>query len=269
MRCIVNMPAYNNYGQLSPISVGEYNRMLREETVSYAANVHCRGARFLRDSIASLLPCCTLFDTPRVLALQRVLTQAENILKSAIGFSAGLLTGNGLSKYTAVIEARMQLLGVPLDGTLLSLQQAAAREKNVPPGTRSDIYDGFLQLGKDAETVCGIFCDIADAYVSSVRDGRVLCAVPYNAIRFLVRLSQDYAAACRHIEAGEAAQLMCRTDAFADMLSCLQAVALSQGAQAGDATIDALAAMASSGLIVSLPPMLFDILLRYENLDKV
>ena len=78
------------------------------------------------------------------------------------------------------------------------------------------------------------------------------CALPISAL-------------CRKLAAGERAEFLKRQDEFDKCLRALCYAAATEGVEASSSA-DALAALSSSGLIPSLPPVLFDILLRYEDL---
>ena len=225
--------------------------MLREDYIKFAAAVHNDGARTVRDSAASLLPCCTLSCVKTAFALQRILDDADSIMRKSAKLGAGLIERSGLTKHTAVIEARMRLMGAELDGALTQSQLAAERAASVPPGTRADIYDGFKELSQKGARTAESFISVADSLAAAMREGRVAFAVPADAVKFLHRACADYGAACNKLSAGEEACLVRRPDMFDSFKRCL--------------TLSALA-NAAGGLVPSLPAALFDILLRYEKL---
>ena len=77
---------------------GEYNSdmegkefMLREDYIRFAAAVHNDGARTVRDSAASMLPCCTLYCVKTAFALQRILADAESLMREFSKLGAGLI----------------------------------------------------------------------------------------------------------------------------------------------------------------------------------
>lgn len=238
--------------------------MLREEYVSCAAALHVEGARTLKDSVAALLPCCTLFSAPTALALQRCYADAEELLRRAIFLSAGLLKKSGLTKYTAVIEARMRLLGVECDASVTAAQSACVKVRDVPPGTRADVYDGFVSLGERAIAVAEDFLRTADALTLQVREGRCCCALPLSALKFLRVVNADYTVQCRKLASGEEVCAVRRDDVFAHALHALAALASLQGADAPE-DADALASLAAGGMIPCVPPVVYDVLLRYER----
>ena len=241
--------------------------MLREEYIAAAAAVHAEGARTLRDSAAALLPGCSVYRVKTAFMLQSVFTDAERLLCRALELSAGLLERSSVSKYTAVIEARMRLMGVESDASVSAKQTACERTKSVAPGTRGDIYDGLTALSRQAETLTADFLRIAETLIADMREGLVAFAIPLCAVRFLHRINADYAAAAKALANGEYAQLVRRTDAFDAYETCLRPAAHTPGVEAAEnASADTLAALAAGGLIPALPPVLFDILLRYEDL---
>ncbi len=240
--------------------------MLREDYVQYAAAVHIEGARFLRDGAAALLPCCTFAFPYTAFAVERTLTRAESLLAQTVELSAGLLEHSGITKYTSVMEARMRLAGVELDATLTTRQTEAERARSVAPGRRAEIYDGFRGLSARACDYADAFLQTADEIRSRITEGRMAFAVPMPALKFLRLIGADYKAAAAHLAKGEQACLLRRPDAAESYARCLRHAVIAFGGEEAPASADALAARASSGLVPSLPPMLFEILLRYENL---
>lgn len=252
---------------------GEYNSdmedkefMLREDYIRFAAAVHNDGARTVRDSAASMLPCCTLYCVKTAFALQRILADAESLMRESAKLGAGLIERSGLTKHTAVIEARMRLMGVELDGTLTQSQHAAERAAAVPPGTRADIYEGYKALSQKGANIAESFLTIADGVSAAMREGRAAFAVPADAVKFLHRVCADYGAACKKLSSDEEACLVRRPDMFDSYKKCLQLSALANGVDCAAASADTLAALAAGGLVPSVPAALFDILLRYEKL---
>lgn len=240
--------------------------MLREEFLTYAAELHTVGARMLRDSSAALLPCCDWTDAKRAIGLTRLLEKSETLLCDAVSLMSGLTHKNFLTKYTVVIEARMKLCGVELGAHVTSRQQVAAKSGEVAPGTRTDIYDGYIGLSGRAVKLCEELCLQMGEIISSVTAGERLLAVPLPAVNFLRRICSDYRAAVLTLLDGEGARLLRRNATYEAGKQALTLAAQANGAE-GDLSADALAAKAASGLIPSLPAILFDILLRYENLD--
>ncbi len=239
--------------------------MLREDYVRYAAAVHIDGARFLRDTVAAMLPCYAMNACKSAFGAASLLSRCEAVMDKAIGLSVGLMEKNGLTKYTAVIEARMRLMGTELSGALTQKQINAARASVVPPGTRGNVYDGFVSLSSEAEKAAAECVAAIDESVAAMREGRAAFAVPVTVLLFLKRLCADYSALCRKLAAGERAEFLKRQDEFDKCLRALCYAAATEGVEASSSA-DALAALSSSGLIPSLPPVLFDILLRYEDL---
>lgn len=240
--------------------------MLREDYIRFAAQVHIDGARNLRDSAAALLPCCSLTSAATAFALGRIVTLGEELMDCAISLSGGLMNKSGLSKFTPVAEARMKLLGAELDSFLTQKQTAAFKIKTVAPGTRADVYNGFIDLSARAEKVADEFAEIADSIKEAVCEGRMTFAVPLGALEFLRLICADYGAACKKLAQGEEACSVRRSDACDAYKKCLQHAVAAQGNDCFSATSEALASLSSCGAIPSLPPVLFDILLRYENL---
>ncbi len=241
--------------------------MLREEYIRSAAALHIEGARTLRDSAASLLPCCTLFAATASLKLQRVFTAAEELMRRAVSLSAGLIERSAMTKHTAVIEARMRLLGIEPDASLTHAQTACEKTRDVPPGTRADVFDGFVALGIDAERAAADFLQIVDYISAAMREGRSCFALPLSVLKFLHIVNADYAAACRRLAEGEEAKTLRRDDAYEQFLQTLRYIAYLQGAEAMNASADTLAALAAGGMIAAVPPALYDVLLRYERYE--
>lgn len=242
--------------------------MLREEFVECAAAVHGEGARFLRDSAAAILPCCGLFAVKNALLLERAVAQSEMLMERAIALSAGLWKTGGLTKHTATLDARMRLLHVETDETLTRKQTVTERTATVPPGTRGEVYDGFVALSERGEECVNDFLRVADDFIAAVREGRAVSAVPLPALQFLHRLCADYGAACAKLRAGEEACLLCRADQAEKFARSLRDAVRAQGVDA-PAGSEALAACAASGMIPCLPPVLFDVLVRYERIGSV
>lgn len=240
--------------------------MLREDFLMLSAELHAVGARFLRDSAAVLLPCCDWTDAGRAVALSRMLESGQLLLSDAAELMSGLTRKSFITKYTVVIEARMKLCGVELDGAVTAREQAAARSGTVEPGTRADIYDKFMALSDRAVKLVDEFVLLADAIISDVSAGEHLLSVPLPAVAFLRRLCTDYRAATVALKSGERAGLLRRGSTYEAGKQAITQAAMANGAD-GDLSADALAAKAASGLIPSLPALLFDILLRYESLD--
>lgn len=240
--------------------------MLREEFVEKAAEVHADGARFLRDCACTLVPCCPLGFAGIAFSLERSLVQSEELIKSAARISEGLLRRSSMTKYTPVIEARIKLSGVVLDGSLSQMQTAVENKRAVPPGTRGEVYDGFVRLSKRASEACEAFLVTLDEVRSLVRDGRMPFAVPLPALDFMHTLCADYGAACDKLACGEPAYLPERIDAARSLARCLSFAVASQTGEMQDLDAHTLTARASSGLIPGIPAALFEILLRYENL---
>lgn len=244
--------------------------MPREDYIIHAAAVHNSGARFLRDTAACMLPCFTVTNSEGAFTAAKLLNCGEMLLSDAVALCEGLIEHSGISKYTAVCEARMRIAGVELDSALTSRQVVAERKKTVKPGTRSDVYNGYVALSERAAQAADACVNFIDKYISVIKEGRLCFAVPISALSALHRLVADYSAACVKLAAGETAVLVKRTDLFEKLRSCLAYAAMCCGADVTDsAGSDSLAAMASSGLIVSTPPVLFDLLLRYDNLPCV
>ena len=242
--------------------------MLREEYLEIAASVHIEGARWLRDGAAALLPCCTLFSCKTAFSLSRALTQGENLMDEAVALSGGLLHMGVLTKYTPVIEARMRLAGADLDAGITSRQQAAERVRTVPPGTRADVYEGFIALSRKAAVCAEELSSTLDDMVGAIKEGGVYLAVPLGAYEFLRKICADYAAASVRLAAGEDACLVRRADVYSAYKKCLMHAAAAQGVDNPNASADTLAALAAGGLIPGVPAVLFDLLLRYENLPR-
>ena len=241
--------------------------MLREDYVKYAASVHNDGARFVRDCAAAVVPCCTLNSFRIALNAQSVVTESENLMGRAIALSEGLTDRSGMTKHTAVIEARMRMMDAEISAELTQLQTETERKHSVRPGTRGDIYNGYVELSQCGETTAEKCVLLIDEIISGVRDGNIAFAVPMGALTFMRRLCADYGAACAILKNGDGAELLCRAESREKYRGCLRAAASSQGVELNsDVSADSMAAMSSSGLIPSLPPVLFDILLRYERL---
>ena len=241
--------------------------MLREEYIVYAAAVHIEGARMLRDSASAVLPCCTFFCAPDTLRLQRAFTAAEDVLCRAVALSEGLLKKSGLTKFTAVAEARMRLLGVEPNAELTKEQTACEKTSDVPPGTRADVYNGFIALNGQAAQAVHDFLRVIDEITAAMRDGRVCCALPLSLLGVLHVVNADYAVACRKLADGEEARPACRKDTYEQWLSGLRSLAILQGADGANASAETLAAYAAGGMIAGVPPVLFDMLLRYERYE--
>ena len=238
--------------------------MLREEWIERAASVHAVGARMLRDGVAVLLPCLPFGRLKEAFTCSRILADAERNLSWALSLSQGLIEST-LTKYTAAAEARTRLLGVDLDASLLSMHAAAARGR-VQPGTRTDIYNGFLQLSSQAPLACDAFATLLDDLLGAVRDGSVVFALPLCVLHFLKRIATDYRAACRLLAEGENALFPRRPDLAAELLGTLRRSAADY---AEEPSCETLASLAASGKLPVLPPLLYDMALRYERLPAV
>ncbi|MDE6398353.1 MAG: hypothetical protein K2L51_03435 [Clostridiales bacterium] len=241
--------------------------MLREEYIGYAAAVHIEGARTLRDSASAVLPCCTLFAAAHALRLQRAFTAAEDVLCRAVALSEGLLKKSGLTKYTAVAEARMRLLGVEPNANITKHQTTCEKTPDVPPGTRADVYNGFIALNIQAADAVRDFLEVIDEITAAMREGRACCAIPATLLGVLHVVNADYAVACRKLANGEEARPVCRKDTLAQWLEELRSLAVLQGADGANASAETLAALAAGGMIGGVPPILFDMLLRYERYE--
>lgn len=240
--------------------------MLREDYIRYAAAAHTVGARFLRDTVAAFLPCYTVhFPAPAFSAAQ-LLSQCESLMDNAVSLSAGLIESSGITKYTAVTEARMRLMGIELDTAITQRQTAAERVRSVPPGTRGNVYEGFIKLSEVALSVSEKCVNAAEELIAFATDGRAAIAVPVVVMEFLKRLCSDYGAVCAALKSGEAAELIRRADDYDKCKQSLVFTATAQGLHTCDESSDALASLSSGGLIPSLPPVLFDLLLRYDKL---
>ena len=238
--------------------------MLREEWIERAAAVHAVGARMLRDGVAVLLPCLPFGQLKEAFACERILADAERNLTEALELSQGLIE-SALTKYTAAAEARTRLLGVHLDASLLSMHAAAARGR-VQPGTRTDIYNGFMRLSVRVPAACDAFSHLLDDLLCAVREGSAVLALPICVLRFLRRIATDYRAACRLLADGENALFPRRPDLFTELLRTLKSGAADY---AEDASCETLASLAASGKLPVLPPLLYDMALRYERLPAV
>lgn len=241
--------------------------MLREEYIVCAAAVHIEGARTLRDSAASLLATGSLYDVRRALTLQCLFTDAQNLLGRAVSLGTGLRTVSGITKYTAACETRMYALGVAYDGSLTPKQAACEKARDVPPGTRADVYDGFTLLDAQAEKTVTVFLSVLDGILSEVSEGRACFGLPLGILRILRTLNADYSVACRKLAAGEQTFLARRDEAFSDLFERLRLWAGLQGADIKDATAQSLCSLSASGHIAGIPPVLFDMLLRYERYE--
>ncbi|MDE7395085.1 MAG: hypothetical protein K2M95_03055 [Clostridiales bacterium] len=237
--------------------------MLREEWIERAAAVHAVGARMLRDGVAVTLPCLPVGCLKAAFACERVLADAERNLSCVLSLSQGLI-GSGLTKFTAACEARTRLLGVGLDASLLSMQ-AAAEKGIVQPGTRTDIFDGFTHRNLRAVAVCDAFTEILEDLIRQNEEGFAVLALPAPALRFIKRTVTDYRAACNLLAAGEYAVFLRRADLLADLLTALQRGA-AECVQQEEPCCETLASFASSGKLTVLPPLLYDMALRYERL---
>ena len=234
--------------------------MLREEFLPIAAKVHSFGTRFLRDSAAVLFPCCTLGLLNIAFELRRVIDVSEQLMARSIELCEGLTETSSLTKYTALTEARTCLAGVDLDRGLTAKQSAAEKKHSVPVGKRADVYDGYIALSCSAIKAVNNFTAVCDR----ITGGDAMFALPKTLTAFLRKVCADYGAASALLEKNEAATLLCRKDDISTAENCLRHVSAASDIDAFNLTVEDLAARAGSGMISCVPPLLFDMLLRYR-----
>ena len=235
--------------------------MLREEFLPIAARVHATGARFLRDSAAVLMPCCTLNMINTAFDIRKSIDAAEHLTSRSTFLCEGLIERPTLTKYTALTEARTALT-VELDRGLTARQQAAERKRIVPVGTRADVYDGYIALSLEAIEAVNGFTAVCDRITGDEH----IFALPRPLVAFLRRVCADYGAASALLAGGESATLLCRRDDAAQTEKALRHYVAALGVDEGSFSLEDLAARSGSGMIAGVPPLLFDLLLRYKAL---